>query len=141
MASRALNRLDGNVDLNPDFAFESRGRLVPGGYEVEIRIPFKSLRYQEAAVQDWGIHVLRKVQHTGFQDSWAPAIQADANFLGQSGSLTGLRDDAPRPGAGHDPDRDRAARRRAEDSQRLELRSGPARWAATCAGGSDRTSP
>ncbi len=90
--SRALNRLDGNVDLNPDFAFESRGRLVPGGYEVELRIPFKSLRYQDAAVQDWGIHVLRKVQHSGFQDTWAPAIQADANFLGQAGSLTGLRE-------------------------------------------------
>lgn len=88
--SRNLNPLDGNVDLNPDYVFESRGRLVEGGYEVEIRIPFKSLRYQETAVQDWGIHILRKVQHSGFQDSWAPAIRADANFLGQAGSLTGL---------------------------------------------------
>ena len=50
-----MNPLDGNVDLNPDYVFESRGRLVEGGYEVEIRIPFKSLRYQEAAVQTWGI--------------------------------------------------------------------------------------
>lgn len=88
--SRNLSPLDGNVDLNPDYAFESKGRLVDGGYEVEIRIPFKSLRYQEAAVQDWGIHVLRRVQHSGFQDSWAPAVRADANFLGQAGTLTGL---------------------------------------------------
>jgi hypothetical protein len=88
--SRNLSPLDGNVDLNPDYVFESRGRVVEGGYEVEIRIPFKSLRYQETAVQDWGIHILRRVQHTGFQDSWAPAIRADANFLGQAGSLTGL---------------------------------------------------
>jgi len=88
--SRSLNMLDGNVDLNPDFAFESKGRLVDGGYEIEIRIPFKSLRYQEAAVQDWGIHVLRRVQHSGFQDSWAPAVRANSNFLGQAGTLTGL---------------------------------------------------
>src|SRR5688572_8900428 len=87
-----INPLDGNVDLNPDYVFESRGRLVPGGYEVEVRIPFKSLRYQDAAVQSWGIHVLRRVQHTGFQDTWAPAVRANANFLAQSGTLEGLRD-------------------------------------------------
>lgn len=90
--SRNMNPQDGNVDLNPDYAFESRGRLVDGGYEVELRIPFKSLRYQEAAVQDWGLHILRRVQHSGFQDSWAPAVRASANFLAQSGTLTGLRD-------------------------------------------------
>lgn len=89
---RNINPLDGNVDLNPDFAFESRGRLVDGGYEVEIRIPFKSLRYQEADVQTWGIHVLRRVQHSGFQDTWAPAVRANANFLAQAGTLEGLQD-------------------------------------------------
>lgn len=89
---RNINPLEGTVDLNPDYVFESKGRLVPGGYEVEIRIPFKSLRYQDEKVQTWGIHVLRRVQHTGFQDTWAPAIRANANFLAQSGTLEGLRD-------------------------------------------------
>jgi hypothetical protein len=87
-----INPLDGNVDLNPDYVFESRGRLVEGGYEVEIRIPFKSLRYQEAEVQTWGINVLRRVQHSGYQDSWTPAVRANANFLSQSGTLEGLHD-------------------------------------------------
>lgn len=89
---RNINPLDGTVDLNPDYFFESRGQLVPGGYEVEIRIPFKSLRYQDAKTQSWGIHVLRRVQHSGFQDTWAPAVRANANFLAQSGTLDGLRD-------------------------------------------------
>lgn len=87
-----INPLDGTVDLNPDYVFESRGRLVPRGYEVEVRIPFKSLRYQDAKVQTWGIHILRRVQHSGFQDTWAPAVRANANFLAQSGTLEGLRD-------------------------------------------------
>lgn len=89
---RNINPLDGTVDLNPDYVFESKGRLVPGGYEVEIRIPFKSLRYQGARVQSWGIHILRRVQHSGFQDTWAPAVRANANFLAQSGTLDGLHD-------------------------------------------------
>ncbi len=86
-----LNPLDGTVDLNPDFTFESRGRVVTGGYEVEIRIPFKSLRYQERDIQSWGINVLRRVQHSGFQDTWTPAVRASASFLGQSGTLEGLQ--------------------------------------------------
>src|SRR6266513_4518111 len=89
---RNINPLEGSVDLNPDYFFESKGRLVEGGYEVEVRIPFKSLRYQDAKVQSWGIHILRRIQHSGFQDTWAPAVRANANFLAQSGTLDGLHD-------------------------------------------------
>ncbi len=89
---RTINPLEGSLDLNPDYFFESKGRLVEGGYEVEMRIPFKSLRYQDSRVQSWGIHILRRVQHSGFQDTWAPAVRANANFLAQSGSLDGLHD-------------------------------------------------
>ena len=89
---RNINPLEGTVDLNPDYVFESKGHLVPGGYEVEIRIPFKSLRYQDTKVQTWGIHILRRIQHSGYQDTWAPAVRANANFLAQSGTLEGLHD-------------------------------------------------
>ncbi|HSR16332.1 MAG TPA: DUF5916 domain-containing protein, partial [Gemmatimonadales bacterium] len=90
--TRDINPMEGNVDLNPDYVFQSGGRLVPGGYEVEIRIPFKSLRYQDVDPQTWGINVLRRVQHSGYQDSWTPAVRASASFLAQSGTLEGLRD-------------------------------------------------
>src|SRR6185369_6190152 len=62
-----------STDLSPDYVFDSKGRLTPEGYEVEIRIPFKSLRYQSSDTQDWGLHVVRKVQATGYEDSWVPA--------------------------------------------------------------------
>jgi hypothetical protein len=57
---------------------------------VELRIPFKSLRYQSAEHQDWGLHVIRKVQSSGHEESWAPARRAAASFLSQSGTLAGL---------------------------------------------------
>ncbi|HVH09692.1 MAG TPA: DUF5916 domain-containing protein [Gemmatimonadales bacterium] len=78
------------VDLSPDFVFQSKGRVTAFGYEVEIRIPFKSLRYQPAPAQDWGINVIRHVQHSGHQDTWTPARRAAPSFLGQSGTLVGL---------------------------------------------------
>ncbi len=80
------------ADLSPDFVFESRGRLTEYGYEVEVRIPFKSLRFQPRREQVWGINVVRLVQHSGREDSWTPAKRASASFLSQSGRLVGLTD-------------------------------------------------
>lgn len=79
------------VDQAPNFVFQSKGRLVEGGYEVEVRIPFKSLSYQDAAEQAWTLNVTRTVQARGYEYSWAPAARGAASFLGQSGRLTGLR--------------------------------------------------
>src|SRR5947208_12632270 len=87
-------RFDGVVDLNPDYVYQSQGHVTPWGYEVEVRIPFKSLRYQSGATQDWGIQFIRTTQHTGYEDTWTPVVRASASFLIQSGSLkalTGLR--------------------------------------------------
>jgi hypothetical protein len=78
------------TDLTPDFVYESKGHLTPFGFEVVIRIPFRSLKYQSVDPQDWGINVIRHVQHSGHTDSWYPAKFAAASYLGQAGTLTGL---------------------------------------------------
>ncbi|HEY9507096.1 MAG TPA: carbohydrate binding family 9 domain-containing protein, partial [Gemmatimonadales bacterium] len=81
-----------NADLSPDYIFQSKGVVTERGYVVEIRIPFKSLRFQSAPEQSWGIHVTRQVQHSGYEDSWAPARRSSASFLAQAGRLVGLTD-------------------------------------------------
>src|SRR3989442_6590894 len=83
-------RFDGIVDLSPDFVYQSRGHVTPWGYEVEVRIPFKSIRYQSADPQDWGLQIVRTTQHTGYEDTWAPTVRASASFLIQSGRIQGL---------------------------------------------------
>lgn len=80
------------ADLSTDYVYQSKGSLTPDGYVVEVRIPFKSLRYQSTDVQTWRINVVREVQHSGHEDSWAPARRAGLTFLGQSGTLEGLTD-------------------------------------------------
>jgi hypothetical protein len=86
----AGGRFDATIDLNPDYVYESRGRVTERGYEVEVRIPFKSLRYQSADPQDWGLQIVRSVQHSGYEETWTPAVRANASFLIQSGRLVGL---------------------------------------------------
>jgi hypothetical protein len=77
-------------DLSPDYVFQSHGRVTAWGYEIEIRVPFKSLRYQPSQPQDWSLNIVRQVKHSGFEDSWFPASRANATFIGQSGNLVGL---------------------------------------------------
>lgn len=78
------------TDITPDYLFESKGRVTDWGYEVEIRIPFKSLKYQSANLQTWGLNVIRIVQSRGQEHSWAPAQRAASSYLRQVGTLTGL---------------------------------------------------
>lgn len=79
------------VDLNPDFIYETRGRLTDYGYEIEIRIPFKSLSFQSDDVQSWGINIIRRVQHSGREQTWTQVKQGRASFLNQGGILKDLQ--------------------------------------------------
>src|SRR5204863_3272951 len=86
----AVGRFDATIHLTPDYVYESRDRVTERGYEVEVPIPFKSLRYQSADPQAWGIQIVRSVQHSGYEETWTPAVRANASFLIQSGRLVGL---------------------------------------------------
>jgi hypothetical protein len=82
----------GNIDRNPDFIYQSKGMITDSGYVVEVRIPFKSLRFPGGGAQRWGINIVRDVKRTGYEDTWTDARRASASFLTQSGTLEGLHD-------------------------------------------------
>ena len=92
-ASSPGSIMGGSEDKTPDFIWQSKGRLTPEGYVVEIRVPFKSLRYNgTAGAQRWGIQIVRETRRTGYQDTWTDAHRANASFLVQSGRLVGIHD-------------------------------------------------
>lgn len=84
------NVAPGQNDLSPDFQWQSRGHVEAWGYEVEIRIPFSSLRFPSKANQRWGVQFSRTVQHSGYQETWTPVKRASASFIAQEGWLSGL---------------------------------------------------
>ncbi len=91
-AGQVSSLVPGSVDKNPDFAWESKGRRTDTGYVVEVRIPFKSLRYPGGERQTWGFNVTRIVQRTGYTDTWTDVRRANASFIGQEGAIGGLHD-------------------------------------------------
>jgi hypothetical protein len=90
--SNPSSLIPGSIDKNPDFTWDSKGRVTDRGYEIEIRIPFRSLRYPGSGPQTWGFNVTRVVQRTGYTDTWTDVRRANASFLGQEGALGGLHD-------------------------------------------------
>jgi hypothetical protein len=82
----------GTMDRNPDYTFDSSGRITDEGYVVEIRIPFKSLRYPGKWPQRWGLNIVRKNRRTSYEDTWTDARRAGASFLAQAGRIEGLHD-------------------------------------------------
>lgn len=88
----AGNLFGGSTDKSPDYLFQSKGLLTEEGYCVEVRIPFRSLRYPGNAPQRWGINVKRKTQRNGYEDTWTDVRRASASFLAQSGTIEGLHD-------------------------------------------------
>lgn len=85
-----------SIDFNPDFIWESNGRVDDEGWAAEVRIPYVSLRFREVPEQSWGIQVAREVKRRGFKQSWAPLTKEVSSTLAQSGKLVGLRNLRPR---------------------------------------------
>src|SRR5579862_967058 len=79
-----------STDLNPDFVFESKGQVMPFGYQVVVRIPFRSIKFPSKSPQDWGFNVIRRIQHSGHLDTWYPLKLAASSYLDQAGTLSGL---------------------------------------------------
>jgi hypothetical protein len=91
-AFNAGTMFGGTSDTNPDYQWDSKGRLTDEGFVVEVRIPFKSLRYPGNGPQKWGLNIQRKVQRTGYQDTWTDVRRASSSFLVQAGAIDGLHD-------------------------------------------------
>lgn len=82
----------GQNDLSADYIWQSKGKTHDWGYEVEVRIPFNSLRYAAKTEHRWGLQFNRRVQHSGYDQTWTAVRRASASFIAQEGWLGGLRE-------------------------------------------------
>jgi hypothetical protein len=82
----------GNEDGSFDIIWHSKGRVTGRGYQVEIAIPFSSLRFPDRAEQSWRINFWRDHQRDVRRKyAWAATDRDDPCFMCQWGTLTGIR--------------------------------------------------
>jgi hypothetical protein len=82
---------NGNEDGSFDIVFESVGKITDSGYQVELAIPFASLRFHNKNEQVWRINFWRDRQREKrFRYSWAAQDRDEPCFICQWGYLTGI---------------------------------------------------
>ncbi len=64
-----------SYDNSPDFVWESGGKIVDDGYQVEICIPLESIRFKSGKEVKMGIIFMRNVTRLGRIGAW-PGIEA-----------------------------------------------------------------
>lgn len=74
-----------NEDIGADYVFYSKGTIQSDGYQVEIKVPFKSLRYQRKDPVTMGFIFERMIQRYS-QNSTYPALNPNqgTNFVTQT---------------------------------------------------------
>ncbi|HRS02412.1 MAG TPA: DUF5916 domain-containing protein, partial [Bacteroidota bacterium] len=79
-------------DISFDFIFYSKGMLTDSGYQVEVAIPFSSLRFPNKPEQVWRATFWRNhSSDTRRQYSWAAISQNNPCLPCQFGYLTGIK--------------------------------------------------
>ncbi|MFH1755811.1 MAG: DUF5916 domain-containing protein [Candidatus Latescibacterota bacterium] len=78
-------------DLGFDVVFSSQGRITDNGYQVEMAIPFKSLRFPNRDLQDWRVTFIRvHPRDSERRYSWASISRDDPCYPCQFGTLSGI---------------------------------------------------
>ena len=78
-------------DFSVDLLMESKGIIHQTGFDVEIAIPFKSLRFEAGKGKLWGAHFFRRIKRFENElDSWMPFSRSISSNLSQAGHITGL---------------------------------------------------
>ena len=82
----------GNEDGSFDMIWESEGKVTEDGYQVEIAIPFRSLRFPTRDEHVWRLNFWRDHQRDARRRyAWAAQDRNDNCFMCQWGTMTGLR--------------------------------------------------
>ena len=89
---------DGRVfNANWDALWSAATERYEGGWTLEMRIPFKTMRFPEGEEQDWGMNVFRLIRRKNEFTYWSPQPrQFNAYKISFGGRLSGLR--GVRPG-------------------------------------------
>ncbi len=81
----------GNEDSSPDFFWESAAKITKDGWDLELRIPFSSLRYKKADPQTWGILLYRNYPRDRRYQFFANKLIKGGNcFICYENKITGL---------------------------------------------------
>jgi Domain of unknown function (DUF5916) len=81
----------GIENSSPDFYWDAAGRITKDGWQLEIRIPFSSLRYSKSDVQTWNVLLYRNYPREFRTQHFSAKLPRGENcFICHANPLLGL---------------------------------------------------
>jgi len=87
---------DGNEDEGFDLIYESAAAITDSGYQIEMAVPFRSLRFPDSPSQTWRVDFWRNhPRDSRRQYSWAKYDRGEQCWPCQWGTVTGIENVQP----------------------------------------------
>jgi hypothetical protein len=87
------------TDTKYDLVWESAAKVTDSGFQVELAIPFRSLRFPNQPTQEWRVEFFRYHEREVTREiSWCAYDRDESCWPCQWGTLTGLEDVSPGKG-------------------------------------------
>ncbi|EDM44060.1 hypothetical protein SCB49_10732 [unidentified eubacterium SCB49] len=88
-----------NLSVGEDFSWnavwDSAVKINEYGWSVEMKIPYRCLRFDTQNIEDWGIQFHRKFKRDESQYTWNPLDPNQGNIAQYHGNLKGMTDLKP----------------------------------------------
>jgi len=88
-----IDGVEDNADW--DTVWFADGKMTEDGYVVLATIPFRSLRFPNAASQTWGLILGRFIQRNNEFSSWPKTSRSRRGWVAQAGDMEGLENISP----------------------------------------------
>jgi hypothetical protein len=86
---------NGRDDFSFNVVFRSEATIDGNGWYVEMRIPYRTLRFNEAPVQDWSFQVFRQIRHLNEEYSFNYIDRTRGSSSQYDALLTGIENINP----------------------------------------------
>jgi len=83
---------NGRNDPNWHGVWFSRTAILEDGWSAEYAIPFKTLRFPDQEVPEWGMNMVRWSRHMNEMSLWSPVLRPQRHYtVSEAGLLTGVQ--------------------------------------------------
>ena len=81
-----------SYNLDWDVIWQVKTKTTEDGWQAEIAIPFKSIRFNQAESHTWGVNFSRKIRRKNEETHWSPVPRPfGLSRVSRAGTLQGIR--------------------------------------------------
>ena len=86
---------NGNEDFNWSAVWESAAKITDKGWNVEIKLPYRAIRFANRPVQSWGFNFHRRLEKLNEQHTWTHIDNSVGRWTQYDGLIEGFNNITP----------------------------------------------